>query len=101
MKLRGKEKNKAINLVLISIIILILFACFVTLILDIAINKSIIPVIFFLLMVYSILMFIYYLFFSYRYNNVNLKTTQFKVSYILFFFINLVLFVLSFIVLWN
>lgn len=101
MKLRGRDKNKLINLTLISIIVFILFACFITLILDISNNKGILPLIFLLLMLYSFLMFIYNLLYSYHYNKANVKTAQFKISYILFFIINLVLFILSFVTLWN
>lgn len=101
MKLRGREKNKFVNLVLISIITFILLACFITLIIDISNNKGILPVIFFLLMLYSLLLFIYNLLYGHSYNEYNVKTPKIKVSYILFFIVNLILFILSFLVLWN
>ena len=100
MKLRGREKNKLIVLTFISVLVFILFACFITLIINISVNKGILPVIFFLLMIYSLLMFIYNLLYNYQYNKINVKTTQVKISYILFFIINLVLFILSSISIW-
>ena len=100
MKLRGREKNKIMILTFISILVFILFACFITLIINISSNKGILPVIFFLLMIYSLLMFIYNLFFNYQYNRINVKTANVKISYILFFIVNLVLFALSYISIW-
>ena len=100
MKLRGREKNKVIIISIISIIVFVLFACFITLIINISFNKGIIPAIFFLLMIYSLLMFLYNLLYNYQYNKINIKTTQIKISYILFFIINLLLFLLSYISIW-
>ena len=101
MKLRGKEKYKLIYLTLISIITFILFSCFITLIINISDNKGILPVIFFLLMVYSLLIFFYNLFYCYHYNDFNVKTSKVKISYIIFFIVNFILFSLSYISLWN
>ena len=98
MKLRGREKNKFIILVSISIIAFILFACFITLVIDIDNNKGIIPIIFFILLIYSIFMFIYNLFNSTKYNH-SLSISR-NILYLLFFIINIVLFFLSVIALW-
>ena len=65
MKLRGSEKNKFYNLVAIIAITFLTFSCFVTFLIDTTNNKGILPVIFFLLMIYSLLAFLYYLFHSY------------------------------------
>lgn len=100
MKLRGREKNKFINIVLISILTFILFSCFLTLILDIGKNKSILPLIFFILMIYSILMFLYFLFYGIKYEEGKFNFSNFKVSYLLFFIINLIMFSISYIALW-
>ena len=100
MKLRGKEKNKFINIVLISIFTFLLFACLITLVIDIANNKGILPVIFFILMIYSILLFFYFLFHTTNYYEYGKKTLNIKVSYFFFFLINLFLFILSVITLW-
>lgn len=98
MKLRGREKNKFIVLVSISIIVFILFACFITLVIDIDNNKGIIPIIFFILLIYSIFMFVYNLFNSNKYDHsVSIRS---GILYLLFFIINIVLFSLSVIALW-
>ena len=100
MKLRGKEKNRFINIVLISILTFLLFACLITLVIDIANNKGIIPAIFFILMIYSLSSFFYYLFHTSNYYEYGKKTINIKISYIFFFLINLFLFTLSVIALW-
>ena len=100
MKLRGKEKNKFINIVLISILTFLLFACLITLVIDIANNKGILPVIFFILMIYSILLFFYFLFHTTNYYEYGKKKLNIKFSYLIFFLINLFLFILSVITLW-
>lgn len=100
MKLRGKEKNKFINYVLIIICTFILFACFLTLIMDIANNKGILPVIFFILMIYSLLMFFYYLFNPVHDNDQSFRIIKIKFSYLFFFVINVGLLLLSVIALW-
>lgn len=100
MKLRGKEKNKFINYTLIIILTFILFACFITLVIDISNNKGILPVIFFVLMIYSLLMFSYNFFNPTPKNSSSIKVSRVKFSYLLFFVINLCLLVLSVIALW-
>lgn len=100
MKLRGKERNKFIHTVLVAITTFILLSCFITLIIDIANNKGILPIIFFTLMIYSLIVFLYYLFYGYHYVGVVVKTSQFKLSYLLFFVVNLFLFFLSVVSLW-
>lgn len=100
MKLRGREKNRFVNYMLIIIFTFILFACFITLVIDIANNKGILPVIFFILMIYSILMFIYHFFDSEHYNDYGYKVSRVKISYLLFFFVNAGLLILSIIALW-
>jgi hypothetical protein len=100
MKLRGKEKNKFINYILIIIFTFILFACFITLVMDIANNKGILPVIFFVLMIYSLLMFSYNFFNPTPKNSAEIKVSRVKFSYLLFFIVNSCLLVLSVIALW-
>lgn len=98
MKLRGREKNKFIVLVSISIIVFVLFACFITLVIDIDNNKGIIPIIFFILLIYSIFMFVYNLFNNNKYDHS--ASIRSGILYLLFFIINIVLFSLSVIALW-
>ena len=100
MKLRGSEKNKFIFLIFILLIIFILFACFLTLIININYNKGIIPIIYFLLMIYSIIIFLYYLFYTYPTNDFQKRKVTLKIPYLIFFIINLFLFVLSSVILW-
>ena len=101
MKLRGSEKNKFLNLVVIIVLVFLLVSCFITFLLDVNINKGIIPIVFFLLMVYSISTFLYYLLHSYNLSRNNTRRINFKFSYIVFFFVNLVLFIISFLTLWT
>ena len=100
MKLRGREKNRFINYMLIIMFTFILFACFITLVIDIANNKGILPVIFFILMIYSLLMFLYFFFGTEHYNDFGYKVSRVKISYLLFFFVNAGLLILSIIALW-
>ena len=101
MKLRGSEKNKFYNLVAIIAITFLIFSCFVTFLIDTTNNKGILPVIFFLLMIYSLLAFLYYLFHSYALTKNYKRKINFKFIYIIFFLINLFLFLISFITLWT
>ena len=100
MKLRGSEKNKFINLVSIIVSVFLIMACFVTFLIDIDNNKGIIPIIFFLIMIYSILTFLYYLLYSYDLTRNYKKKINFKISYLFLFIINLALFFISFLSLW-
>lgn len=101
MKLRGSEKNKFYNLITIIVTVFLMIACFITFLIDIDNNKGIIPLIFFLLMIYSILTFLYYILYSYDLTRNYKKKISFKVSYLFFFFINLAFFFISFLSLWN
>ena len=101
MKLKGNEKNKFYNLVSIIITVFLMIACFVTFLIDLENNKGIIPVIFFLLMIYSILTFLYYLLFSYDLTRNYVRRVNFKISYLILFFISLFLFFVSYLTLWN
>ncbi len=101
MKLKGNEKNKFYSLVSIIITVFIMIACFVTFLIDLENNKGIIPVIFFLLMIYSILTFLYYLLFSYDLTRNYVRRVNFKISYLILFFISLFLFFVSYLTLWN
>lgn len=101
MKLRGSEKNKFNNLVAIIVIVFLTLSCFITFLIDINNNKGILPVIFFLLMMYSLITFLYYLFHSYNITRNYTKKINFKFVYIIFFIINLFLFLLSYITLWS
>lgn len=100
MRLRGKEKNKFINYTLIIIFTFILLSCFITLIIDIGTNKGLLPVIFFILMLYSLLMFFYYLFNPERDYDYSFKVSRIKISYLFFFIVNTALLILSVIALW-
>ncbi len=101
MKLKGNEKNKFYNLVSIIITVFLMIACFVTFLIDLENNKGIIPVIFFLLMIYSILTFLYYLLFSYDLTRNYVRRVNLKISYLILFFISLFLFFVSYLTLWN
>lgn len=100
MKLRGSEKNKFLNLILIMVMIFLLLACFITFLIDVDKNKGIIPIIFFLLMIYSLVTFVFYLFHSHSLSNNFSRKINFKISYIIFFIVNLFLFYISYITLW-
>lgn len=101
MKLRGSEKNKFINLISIIIVVFLMIACFITFLIDIDNNKGVIPMIFFLIMIYSISTFLYYILYSYDLTRNYKKKINFKVSYLIFFFVSLVLFFISYLSLWN
>lgn len=101
MKLRGSEKNKFLNLILIMVMIFLLLACFITFLIDVDKNKGIIPIIFFLLMIYSLVTFVFYLFHSHSLRNNFSHKINFKISYIIFFIVNLFLFYISYITLWT
>lgn len=101
MKLIGSEKNKFYNLVSIIVVVFLMLACFITFIIDIDNNKGIIPIIFFLLMIYSILTFLYYILYSYDLTRNYKKRINFKISYLFLFSVSLILFFISFLSLWN
>ena len=101
MKLRGSEKNKFINLISIIIVVFLMIACFITFLIDIDNNKGVIPMIFFLIMIYSVSTFLYYILYSYVLTRNYKKKINFKVSYLIFFFVSLVLFFISYLSLWN
>ena len=82
MKLRGSEKNKFYNLVAIIVIVFLCLSCFITFLIDTSNNKGILPVIFFLLMIYSLLTFLYYLMHSYTLTKNHKKKINFKIIYI-------------------
>ncbi len=99
MGIKRSEKNQLVMQAIIGLIIIILIASIITFLIDIDKNKGVIPLIFILLSLYSVLVFLYNVFFnriiSYRKSKANIK-----IKYIFFFIINLFLSLLSIIVLW-
>ena len=100
MRISNKDKNRILNIFLIVFITFLIVACFITLLLDINANKGIIPIMYILIMIYSLLIFLYHLFYDFKYDRFSRKTIQFKFSYLILFIICLFLFMLTFIVLW-
>ena len=99
MEYNRREKGKYVIFVFIIFITFLLFACALTFLIDIENNKSIIPLIFFIFLFYSIFLFLYYLLY------VPIRVMKgfeinFKTKYLVFFIINLLLFILSCISLW-
>lgn len=100
MEYSRNEKSKMTYLTLIGITVFILVACMITFVININSNNGIVPLIFLLLMLYSVLMFLYY----FLYKPIRLlkgERSNVKLVYIFFFFINLILFMLSTISIWR
>ena len=98
MKPSRSEAIKYRFLVLLLIISLFLFACFITLIINITRNKGMFYLIFILLTIYSILMFLYNIFCESKIINHSIRYNV-KIVYVVFFLINVLLSILSFLVL--
>ena len=100
MEYSRNEKSKMTYLTLIGITVFILVACMITFVININSNNGIVPLIFLLQMLYSVLMFLYY----FLYKPIRLlkgERSNVKLVYIFFFFINLILFMLSTISIWR
>lgn len=93
------EKKKAFYLISLLVITFIMVACFFTFIINISANKGIIPLIFILLAIYSLITFFYYLLFIPLKVNKGYKLNV-KWVYLTLFIICMILFVLSYLTLW-
>ena len=84
MEYSRNEKSKMTYLTLIGITVFILVACMITFVININSNNGIVPLIFLLLMLYSVLMFLYY----FLYKPIRLlkgERSNVKLVYIFFF----------------
>lgn len=98
MKPNRSEAIKYRFLVTLLVASLFLFACFLTLIININKNKGMFYLIFVILAIYSILMFLYNILCESKIVNHSIKYNV-KFIYLVFFFINILLSILSFLVL--
>ena len=98
MKPNRSEAIKYRFLVTLLVTSLFLFACFLTLIININKNKGMFYLIFVILAIYSILMFLYNILCESKIVNHSIKYNV-KFIYLVFFFINILLSILSFLVL--
>ena len=98
MKPNRSEAIKYRFLILVSIVALFLLACFITLLIDIQRNKGMFYLIFIILAIYSILMFLYGILCDSKIVNHSIRYNV-KIIYLLFFVINVILSILSFLVL--
>ena len=101
MKISRKDKSRYIITVVIGILTFILLSSILTLFVNINDNKGVIPLIFILISLYYLFRFIYSILkISYDNTYAN-KNSKPKLIYLLYLVINLVLFLLSYIVLWQ
>ena len=98
MKPNRSEAIKYRFLVILSIVALLLLACFITLLINIQRNKGMFYLIFIILALYSILMFLYGILCDSKIVNHSIKYNV-KFIYLFFFAINVALSILSFLVL--
>lgn len=98
MKPNRSEAIKYRFLVILSILALLLFACFITLLINIQRNKGMLYLIFIFLSIYSMIMFLYGIFCDSKIVNHSIKYNV-KIIYVFFFIINVLLTVLSLLVL--
>lgn len=93
------EKKKIFYLTCILIVTFILAASFITFVINVSNNKGIVPLIFILLSIYSLIAFFYYLLFVPLKVNKGYKLNV-KCVYVVFFITNMVLFIFSYLTLW-
>ena len=100
MEFVQNERSKTKYLVFLIAISFLLLACLITLFVDVNGNKGVIPLIFILLSLYSLITFLYHL----LYLPIKLMRgykTNIKIIYLIFLIINILLFILSSLTLWT
>lgn len=96
---RSNYRNKSKILILIIVLTLLITSCFITLLIDFNKNIGIIPLMFILFFIYSIINILNRLYYEYDPNSVNKKSIISKTQ-VLFAIISVVMFIISYIVLW-
>ena len=93
------EKNRIYMLFLFILTMVLLLACLITFAINIEKNCGIIPLVFIILSVYSIMVFLYHLVYE---SKVIFKKRKLdiRIEYIFFLIINIILSIISIIVLW-
>lgn len=106
MKVSRNERIKILLLFVIIIITLFIFSSFVVFIKDVKTNVSSIPLLFLLVLIYNIILFFYYLFYSqpeYHFATTTMyvpKKYVVKLSLIFWLVLSIILFIISFFTIW-